>query len=66
MKQLRIDLGSAYTKLAFRADWNETADLLRDGDEPSGGFCIPSTVARIGDVNDARWLMAVPNLNRNR
>ncbi|HEX8395729.1 MAG TPA: hypothetical protein VF665_25475 [Longimicrobium sp.] len=52
-----IDLGSAYTKVAIRRDWNGASDLLRDlplaGDEVD--FCVPSVVARTDGPGGARW-----------
>jgi hypothetical protein len=54
-----IDLGSAYTKVAIRRDWNGESDLLRDlpfaSDEVD--FCVPSVVARVEARGDARWLI---------
>jgi hypothetical protein len=54
---LSIDLGSAYTKVAIRRDWNAGSDLLRDlplaSDEVD--FCVPSVVARIEHQGTTRW-----------
>jgi hypothetical protein len=54
-----IDLGSAYTKVAIRRDWNGESDLLRDlplaSDEVD--FCVPSVVARVQTRGDTRWLI---------
>lgn len=54
-----IDLGSAYTKVAIRRDWNGESDLLRDlplaSDEVD--FCVPSVVARVQARGDTRWLI---------
>lgn len=54
-KLLCIDLGSAYTKLAVRASWNATSELLgSDDDRDEWAFCIPSIVARI-DRRGVQW-----------
>jgi len=54
-----IDLGSAYTKVAIRRDWNGESELLRDlplaSDEVD--FCVPSVVARVEEKGGARWLI---------
>jgi hypothetical protein len=54
---LSIDLGSAYTKIAIRRDWNAGSDLLRDlplaSDEVD--FCVPSVVARVERNGTTRW-----------
>lgn len=54
-----IDLGSAYTKVAIRRDWNAESDLLRDlplaSDEVD--FCVPSVVARVEAQGDTRWII---------
>ncbi|HEX6370484.1 MAG TPA: hypothetical protein VF006_16295 [Longimicrobium sp.] len=54
-----IDLGSAYTKVAIRRDWNAESDLLRNlplaSDEVD--FCVPSVVARVESGGDARWMI---------
>lgn len=54
---ISIDLGSAYTKVAVRRDWNGEADLLRDlplaSDEVD--FCVPSVVARVQGKGRTRW-----------
>ncbi|WP_420127121.1 hypothetical protein [Longimicrobium sp.] len=54
-----IDLGSAYTKVAIRRDWNAESDLLRDlplaSDEVD--FCVPSVVARVEAKGDTRWMI---------
>jgi hypothetical protein len=54
---ISIDLGSAYTKVAVRRDWNGESDLLRDlplaSDEVD--FCVPSVVARIDGKGGTRW-----------
>lgn len=55
---LSIDLGSAYTKIAIRRQWNGEAELLRNlplaADDVD--FCIPSVVAQVGDPNGSRWM----------
>lgn len=52
-----IDLGSAYTKIAIRRNWNAESDLLRDlplaSDEVD--FCVPSVVARVHEGGRTRW-----------
>lgn len=52
-----IDLGSAYTKIAIRRNWNAESDLLRDlplaSDEVD--FCVPSVVARMDEGGGTRW-----------
>ena len=54
-----IDLGSAYTKVAVRRDWNGESDLLRDlplaSDEVD--FCVPSVVARVEARGGTRWMI---------
>lgn len=54
-----IDLGSAYTKVAVRRDWNGESDLLRDlplaSDEVD--FCVPSVVARVEAKGGTRWMI---------
>jgi hypothetical protein len=54
---LCIDFGSAYTKVAFRSGWDESAELVRDvpiaAKETS--FCIPSVVARVERPDGVRW-----------
>ncbi|HEX6037335.1 hypothetical protein [Longimicrobium sp.] len=54
-----IDLGSAYTKVAVRRDWNGESDLLRDlplaSDEVD--FCVPSVVARVDARGGTRWVI---------
>jgi hypothetical protein len=54
-----IDLGSAYTKVAIRRDWNGESDLLRNlplaSDEVD--FCVPSVVARVDAGGETRWLI---------
>ena len=54
---ISIDLGSAYTKVAVRRDWNGESDLLRNlplaSDEAD--FCVPSVVARVEERGGARW-----------
>lgn len=54
---ISIDLGSAYTKVAVRRDWNGESDLLRElplaSDEAD--FCVPSVVARIQGQGGTRW-----------
>lgn len=54
---LSIDLGSAYTKIAVRPDWNAEANLLHDLPlaTPDVDFCIPSVVARIERGGAATW-----------
>lgn len=54
---ISIDLGSAYTKVAIRRDWNAGSDLLRNlplaSDEVD--FCVPSVVARVEAGGKTRW-----------
>ena len=54
---ISIDLGSAYTKVAVRRDWNGESDLLRNlplaSDEAD--FCVPSVVARVEGQGTTRW-----------
>jgi hypothetical protein len=54
-----IDLGSAYTKVAVRRDWNGESELLRNlplaSDEAD--FCVPSVVARVEGRGGARWMI---------
>lgn len=54
-----IDLGSAYTKVAIRRDWNAGSDLLRNlplaSDEVD--FCVPSVVARVESGGTTRWMI---------
>jgi hypothetical protein len=52
-----IDLGSAYTKVAVRRDWNGESDLLRDLPLASDqvDFCVPSVVARVDARGGTRW-----------
>lgn len=56
---ISIDLGSAYTKVAIRRDWNGESDLLRNlplaSDEVD--FCVPSVVARVEARGNARWMI---------
>lgn len=56
---ISIDLGSAYTKVAIRRDWNGESDLLRDlplaSDEVD--FCVPSVVARVEGQGRTRWMI---------
>ncbi|HLM69479.1 MAG TPA: hypothetical protein VK358_18200 [Longimicrobium sp.] len=56
---ISIDLGSAYTKVAIRRDWNGESDLLRDlplaSDEVD--FCVPSVVARVQARGGTRWMI---------
>ncbi|HST61321.1 MAG TPA: hypothetical protein VLK84_21635 [Longimicrobium sp.] len=54
-----IDLGSAYTKVAIRRDWNGEADLLRDLPLASEevDFCVPSVVARVEGKGGTRWMI---------
>lgn len=54
-----IDLGSAYTKLAIRRDWNGESELLRDLPLASGevDFCVPSVVARVERRGGTRWMI---------
>ncbi|HYW10743.1 MAG TPA: hypothetical protein VE871_02270 [Longimicrobium sp.] len=54
-----IDLGSAYTKVAIRRDWNGEADLLRDLPLASEevDFCVPSVVARVTGQGGTRWMI---------
>ncbi len=54
-----IDLGSAYTKVAIRRDWNGEADLLRDLPLASEevDFCVPSVVARVERRGGTRWMI---------
>lgn len=52
-----IDLGSAYTKVAIRRNWNAESDLLRDLPLASEevDFCVPSVVARVREGGQTRW-----------
>lgn len=56
---ISIDLGSAYTKVAIRRDWNGESELLRDlplaSDEVD--FCMPSVVARVEGQGGTRWII---------
>lgn len=56
---ISIDLGSAYTKVAVRRDWNGESDLLRNlplaSDEVD--FCVPSVVARVEGRGGSRWMI---------
>lgn len=56
---ISIDLGSAYTKIAIRRDWNGESDLLRHlplaSDEVD--FCVPSVVARVEGRGATRWMI---------
>lgn len=56
---ISIDLGSAYTKVAVRRDWNAGSELLRDlplaSDEVD--FCVPSVVARVESGGATRWMI---------
>jgi hypothetical protein len=54
-----IDLGSAYTKVAIRRDWNGESDLLRDLPLASHevDFCVPSVVARVEAQGGTRWMI---------
>jgi hypothetical protein len=54
-----IDLGSAYTKVAIRRDWNAGSDLLRDLPLASDqvDFCVPSVVARVEAHGNTRWVI---------
>lgn len=56
---ISIDLGSAYTKVAIRRDWNGESDLLRNlplaSDEVD--FCVPSVVARVDARGGTRWMI---------
>jgi hypothetical protein len=56
---ISIDLGSAYTKVAVRRDWNGESDLLRNlplaSDEAD--FCVPSVVARVERSGGTRWMI---------
>lgn len=56
---ISIDLGSAYTKVAIRRDWNGESDLLRNlplaSDEVD--FCVPSVVARVEARGHTRWMI---------
>lgn len=55
---ISIDLGSAYTKVAIRRDWNAGSDLLRNLPLASGeaDFCVPSVVARVEGRGGTRWM----------
>lgn len=61
MRQRRtvcIDLGSAFTKVAVRSDWNAGAELLADLPriaDADVSFCVPSVVARIEGGASPRW-----------
>lgn len=56
---ISIDLGSAYTKVAIRRDWDGESELLRNlplaSDEVD--FCVPSVVARVQGQGATRWLI---------
>jgi hypothetical protein len=57
---LCVDFGSAYTKVAVRADWNESAQLIREvplAPKGDSSFCIPSVVARVERSGGPRWLV---------
>jgi hypothetical protein len=59
---ISIDLGSAYTKVAVRRDWNGESDLLRNlplaSDEVD--FCVPSVVARVERRGRTQWTIGAP------
>ena len=59
---ISIDLGSAYTKVAVRRDWNAESDLLRNlplaSDEVD--FVVPSVVARVEEKGRTRWTIGAP------
>jgi actin-like ATPase involved in cell morphogenesis len=59
---LSIDLGSAYTKIAVRPDWNAEAGLLHELPlaTPEVDFCIPSVVARIERGGATTWTIGAP------
>lgn len=54
---ISIDLGSAYTKVAVRRDWNGGSDLLRNLPLAAEDvdFCVPSVVARVETRGETRW-----------
>ena len=54
---MTIDLGSTYTKIAVRRDWNQESELLHDLPlaSPEVDFCIPSVVARVDSGGATRW-----------
>jgi hypothetical protein len=56
---LSIDLGSAYTKLAIRRDWQDESQLLRDLPlaTPEVDFCIPSVVTRVETAGGREWMI---------
>lgn len=58
-KILGVDLGSAYTKLAIRRDWDDESQLLHVPSLASNDatFCIPSVVARVHRGSGERWLV---------
>ena len=55
---LCVDLGSAYTKVALREDWNGTAELIRDLPQADSEttFCIPSLLAKVRRGGKVHWL----------
>jgi len=59
---LAIDLGSAYTKIAVRQDWNAQGNLFHDLPlaAPDVDFCIPSVVARTERGGGTTWMIGSP------
>src|SRR5690242_4923549 len=61
---LSIDLGSAYTKISIRRDWNDRATLVRRLSVAQSGeedFCVPSAVAHVARAS--RWLIGTDAAN---
>ena len=56
-----IDMGSAYTKVAYRLEWSERATIINGTSaslEMPNSFCLPSTVARTFTRDGRlRWLI---------
>ncbi|MBA4157051.1 MAG: hypothetical protein H0X65_06200 [Gemmatimonadetes bacterium] len=54
-----VDLGSGYTKVALRKDWDHESCLVRDVPlaPREASFCIPSVVARVEDGGETRWVI---------
>jgi hypothetical protein len=54
-----VDLGSGYTKVALRRDWDHESELVRDVPlaPREASFCIPSVVARVERGGEANWVI---------
>ncbi len=55
---ITLDIGSSFTKIALRSDWNDIVEPLSGLQLASKeeSYCIPSTVLRRGRNDGAEWL----------